>query len=126
MSQAMNANTWSPVEFVLHIIGSKWTVAIVDNLVAGPQRPVQLSKALKSINPKTLTERLRDLEKWGLVDRHSFHEIPPRVEYALTKRGRELLPAIEAIRQLGEDLQKSLGMNAAIELKEQSSEAILA
>jgi DNA-binding HxlR family transcriptional regulator len=121
MDRVVNEHTWCPVDLVLHIVGSKWTTAIVGNLVAGPQRPFQLSKALKGINPKTLTERLRDLEKWGLIDRQFFHEIPPRVEYSLTERGRELIPVLQVIRQLGEKWQDALDINVPPEFKQQCS-----
>lgn len=108
MTHGDNEQIRCPIDLVLHIIGAKWTIPIVRELLDGAKRPSQLSKALKGINPKTLTDRLRDLEKWELVERRAFQEIPPRVEYSLTNKGRELISVMEALRKLGESWQGSL------------------
>ena len=85
------------------IIGSKWTALLVHDLSEGPRRFSELERACPGISPRTLSERLRWLEEEGVVERHSFAETPPRVEYELTDRGRALLPIIEAMRQFGHD-----------------------
>lgn len=100
-----------PIDLVLHIVGAKWTIPIVRELINGPRRPSELSKAIKGISPKTLTDRLRDLEKWELVSRTAFQEIPPRVVYALTERGLDLLYVMEALRDLGGSWQHAIGVD---------------
>lgn len=99
---------WCPIDLVLHIISAKWTIPIIKDLLDGPKRPSQLSKTLHGINPKTLTDRLRDLEKWGLVSRTAYQEIPPRVEYTLTDKGRELVVVMDALKKLGESWIRSM------------------
>jgi len=91
-----------PIEFVLELLGNKWSVSIVRELVKGARRTHQLLEALPGISSKTLTARLRELEMYGLVKRTVYAEIPPRVEYSLTEKGRELQLAIGVLKQLGE------------------------
>ena len=85
----------------LEIVGHKWTLLIVEHLLAGPRRFTEIERALVRANPKMVTARLRELEAAGLVSRTVYAEVPPRVVYALTERGRELRPAIEALRKWG-------------------------
>jgi DNA-binding HxlR family transcriptional regulator len=85
----------------LDIVGHKWTLLIVEHLLAGPRRFTEIERALVHANPKMVTARLRELESAGLVSRTAYAEVPPRVVYALTERGRELRPAIEALRRWG-------------------------
>jgi DNA-binding HxlR family transcriptional regulator len=99
--------SWCPVDFVLHILGTRWTTAIINELRTGPKRPSELSKALPKISAKTLTQRLRDLETSGFLNRESYEEIPPRVVYSLTNRGRDLVFLLEAINDYGESWQLS-------------------
>ncbi len=79
-----------PVERPLDVIGGKWTVLLLHELQGGTRRFGELRAALPGISPKTLTERLRALEEQRIVERTIHPEIPPRVEYALTERGRTL------------------------------------
>ena len=83
------------------IIGSKWTAVIVHDLSEGPRRFSELERACPGISPRTLSERLRVLEQDGVVVRQSYAESPPRVEYQLTEKGRDLLPIIDAMRGFG-------------------------
>jgi DNA-binding HxlR family transcriptional regulator len=83
------------------IIGSKWTALLVHDLSEGPRRFSELRRSCPGISPRTLSERLKDLEADELLTRHSFAETPPRVEYDLTDKGRALLPVIEAMRTYG-------------------------
>src|SRR3954471_11961976 len=83
------------------IIASKWTPLIVHDLSEGPRRFMQLEHACPGISPRTLSERLHMLEGEGIVIRRSYPESPPRVEYALTDKGRALLPIIDAMRAFG-------------------------
>ena len=91
-----------PIEFVLELLANKWSVSIVRELLEGSRRTHQLLEALPGISSKTLTARLRELEAHGLVNRTVYAEIPPRVEYSLTEKGRELQGAIAVLKQLGE------------------------
>jgi len=83
------------------ILGAKWTAVLVHDLSEGPRRFTELEHSCRGISPRTLSERLRALEQEGLVARRSYAESPPRVEYALTQKGEDLLPIIEAMRRFG-------------------------
>jgi DNA-binding HxlR family transcriptional regulator len=89
----------SELASALAVVGHKWTLLIVENLLAGPRRFTEIERSLGHANPKMVTARLRELEGAGLVSRTVYAEVPPRVVYALTERGRELRPAIEALRR---------------------------
>jgi DNA-binding HxlR family transcriptional regulator len=83
------------------IIGAKWTALLVHDLSEGPRRFSQLEKSCSGISPRTLAERLRALEQEGMLERRSYAESPPRVEYELTEKGVALLPIIDAMREFG-------------------------
>jgi DNA-binding HxlR family transcriptional regulator len=83
------------------ILGAKWTALIVHDLSEGARRFTQLEAACPGISPRTLSERLRALEEQGIVERRSYPERPPRVEYELTEKGRALLPIIDEMRNFG-------------------------
>ena len=85
------------------IVGSKWTVLIVHDLSEGPRRFTELERSCAGISPRTLAERLRWLETEGIVERQSYPESPPRVEYALTPKGKALLPIVHEMRRFGHD-----------------------
>lgn len=85
----------------MDVVGRKWALLIVEQLLDGPRRFTAIQQALEDANPKMITARLRELEASGLISRTTYAEVPPRVEYALTKRGRELRPAVEALRRFG-------------------------
>jgi len=85
------------------IVGAKWTALLVHDLSEGPRRFSQLEHSCAGISPRTLSERLRALEEEGIVERRSFPESPPRVEYELTAKGEGLLPIIDAMREFGHD-----------------------
>jgi len=88
-----------PVCRTADIVCAKWTLLIVRDLSEGRSRFCELERALSGISPRTLSLRLRDLEQEGVVERQTFSEVPPRVEYALTEKGRALLPLIEDMRE---------------------------
>ncbi len=75
---------------VSDVLGCKWTLAVMAELQRGASRPSQIERALPGLTSKVLSDRLRKLEHFGLVEREAFAEVPPRVEYTLTGRGREL------------------------------------
>ena len=83
------------------MLGDKWTMLVVRELLAGPKRTMELLNSLFPISSRTLVGRLRDMEKDRLVERTDFGGNPPHIEYALTKRGMLLLPLLESLRQLG-------------------------
>ncbi len=89
------------VERTLLVIGGKWTTLILRDLLTGTKRFGELKSSLDGIPPKTLTERLRELEDHGVVSRIQFPEIPPRVEYTLTAKGEALSVIIDAMAQWG-------------------------
>ncbi|WP_198804929.1 winged helix-turn-helix transcriptional regulator [Leptolyngbya sp. BL0902] len=91
-----------PVRHVLSYIGNKWAILILGELFQGNRRTNEFLAALPGISTKTLTARLRELERCGLLTRTVFPEVPPRVEYALTEKGREIQPIIAALSQVGE------------------------
>jgi DNA-binding HxlR family transcriptional regulator len=86
------------------IIGAKWTALLIYDLAGGTRRFRELEQSLAGISTRTLAERLRALERSGLVRRRSYPESPPRVEYELTDRGRELLPVVDAMATFGRSL----------------------
>lgn len=90
-----------PVARTAEIIGTKWTPLILRDLSKGRFRFGELQRSLVGISPKTLSERLKRLEEWGVVERTCFAEVPPRVEYTLTAKGEALLPVIESMRAFG-------------------------
>ena len=95
-----------PVARALAVVGPKWSLLIVRHLLDGPRRYTEIERALARANPKMITVRLRELEVAGLLTRTSYPEIPPRVEYALTERGRALRPVVEALGSWGAAAQR--------------------
>ncbi|MEM9004601.1 MAG: helix-turn-helix domain-containing protein [Cyanobacteria bacterium P01_F01_bin.86] len=91
-----------PIQHVLEIVGSKWAILILRELFVGSRRTHEFLAALPGISTKTLTARLRELERYGIVTRKVYAEVPPRVEYSLTKKGLELQPVMLALKGLGE------------------------
>lgn len=87
-----------PSRVVLQRIGDKWTPLVFQVLKGGPQRFSTIRSTVQGITPKVLTQTLRTLERDGLVSRHIYAEVPPRVEYALTPLGRTLLEPLDAVR----------------------------
>ena len=90
-----------PITGALQMLGDKWTMLVVRELVSGPKRTMELLNSLFPISSRTLVARLRDMEKDAFVERTDFGGNPPHIEYALTERGRLLLPLLESLRQLG-------------------------
>lgn len=85
----------------MEIIGNKWTALILRDLFNGPKRFSELEKSVGSINPRTLSQRLDDLEEYGIITKQSFAEVPPRCEYSLTKKGEDLLPILKQMANWG-------------------------
>ena len=96
-------NEKCPVCATADVVCQKWTVLVIRDLADGSSRFCELERSLAGISPRTLSLRLRALEEEGIVERKTFPEVPPRVEYALTQKGRALLPLIDDMRSFGRE-----------------------
>ena len=94
-----------PVATTVALIGSKWKLLILRNLMARPWRFNELKKDLNGVSQKVLTDSLRSLEEDGIVTRTVYPEVPPRVEYALSDLGESMRPIIDVMRQWGLEYQ---------------------
>ena len=92
-----------PVETTLMLIGNKWTVLILRDLLSGTMRFGELKKSIGNVSQKVLTAQLRDMEKNGLVNRKVYAQVPPRVEYSLTELGQSLKPILDAMQTWGNE-----------------------
>ena len=91
-----------PVETTLMLIGDKWKVLILRDLMTGTKRFGELKKSIGSVSQKVLTAQLRDMDANWLVHRQVYADVPPRVEYSLTELGRSLKPILDAMWTWGE------------------------
>ena len=99
-----------PVAAALDVIGEKWTLLIQRDLSRHPARRFQdLIESLKGCAPNTLSARLAALERHGLVERRLYEQHPPRMEYVLTQKGRDVRPVLKALRAWGQRLQAEAG-----------------
>ena len=92
-----------PVTACAEILSGKWTILLIRDLADGCSRFCELERSLEGISPRTLSLRLRALEEQGIIERKTFPEVPPRVEYSLTEKGRGLVPIIEGMRTYGRE-----------------------
>ena len=99
MSAATNSTC--PVCKTAEVVCGKWTLLLIRDLADGSSRFCELERSLEGISPRTLSLRLRALEEEGIVERHTYPEVPPRVEYALTTKGEALVPLIDDMRKYG-------------------------
>ena len=97
------ADETCPVCATAEVICGKWTMLVIRDLAAGRTRFCELERSLAGISPRTLSLRLRALDEEGIVARHTYPEVPPRVEYSLTTKGEALLPLIEDMRSYGKE-----------------------
>jgi DNA-binding HxlR family transcriptional regulator len=97
----MAADETCPVCRTAEVVCGKWTLLIIRDLAEGRSRFCELERSLAGISPRTLSLRLRALEEEGIVKRRTYPEVPPRVEYALTEKGRALIPLVEDMRTYG-------------------------
>ncbi|MCI5615467.1 MAG: helix-turn-helix transcriptional regulator [Clostridia bacterium] len=98
-----------PVETTLMLIGDKWKVLILRELMSGTKRFGQLKKVIGHVTQKVLTAQLRDMEGKGLLTRKVYAEVPPRVEYTLTETGYSLRPVLDSMVAWGTDYQRKNG-----------------
>jgi len=96
-------NSYCPVTRTAEIVCGKWTLLVIRDLAEGRSLFCELEHSLEGISPRTLSLRLRALEEEGILARQTFPEVPPRVEYALTEKGRALVPIIDSMRVYGTD-----------------------
>lgn len=89
------------VAAAMEIIGAKWTSLILKELCSGPKRFCEFEESISKINPRTLSQRLDDLESHGIVTKARFNEVPPRIEYSLTEKGQDLIPVLKAMAAWG-------------------------
>lgn len=97
-----------PVETTLTLIGDKWKVLILRDLLTGTKRFGELKKSIGTVSQKVLTSQLRAMEESGLVNRKVYAEVPPRVEYSLTELGESLKPILDAMGNWGKNYKASL------------------
>lgn len=90
-----------PVEVTLQLIGNKWKVLIIRELLEATRRFGELSRGINGISQKMLTQQLRQMERDNLINRKVYAQVPPKVEYSLTREGRSLEPVLEAMSQWG-------------------------
>src|SRR5688500_7216952 len=95
------SNARCPVCRTADVISGKWTLLVIRDLAAGSSRFCELERSLERISPRTLSLRLRRLAGEGILEGHTFPEVPPRVEYARTRKGEALVPLIEDMRSYG-------------------------
>jgi DNA-binding HxlR family transcriptional regulator len=100
-TMSAETNSSCPVCRTAEVVCGKWTLLVIRDLADGSCRFCELERSLEGISPRTLSLRLRALEEEGIVQRHTFPEVPPRVEYALTDKGRALVPLIDDMRTYG-------------------------
>ncbi len=87
------------------VIGCKWSVSVLRAVADGVSRPGALERYVQGISTKVLSERLRKLTLYGLLDKHIFAEVPPRTEYSLTQNGHKLVSIIDQIKRLDDDIK---------------------
>jgi DNA-binding HxlR family transcriptional regulator len=92
-----------PVATTVQIIGNKWKLLIIRNLMSRPWRFNELQRSLDGISQKVLTDNLRSMEKAGIITRTVYAEVPPRVEYALSELGESMRPILDSMRVWGEN-----------------------
>ena len=97
-----------PVATTVQLIGNKWKLLIIRNLLQRPWRFNELHKNLEGISQKVLTDSLRSMEADGIITRTVYPEVPPRVEYALSELGESMRPILDSMREWGENYRSSI------------------
>jgi DNA-binding HxlR family transcriptional regulator len=104
----VSSNETCPVCRTAEIVCGKWTLLLIRDLAAGKSRFCELERSLEGISPRTLSLRLRALEAEGIIERRTYPEVPPRVEYRLTPKGEALVPLVEQMRAYGRSWLESV------------------
>jgi DNA-binding HxlR family transcriptional regulator len=97
-----------PVSTTVQLIGSKWKLLIIRNLLARPWRFNELQKSLEGVSQKILTDSLRSMEQDGIITRTVYADVPPRVEYALSPLGESIRPILNSMQTWGEEYKKNM------------------
>lgn len=97
-----------PVATTVQLIGSKWKLLIIRNLLVRPWRFNELQKSLDGISQKVLTDSLRSMENDGIIKRTVFAEVPPRVEYSLSELGESMRPILKAMEKFGNEYKNQI------------------
>lgn len=97
-----------PVATTVNLIGSKWKLLILRNILTGPKRFSELQRALDGISQKVLTDSLRSMEKDSIIIRTVYAEVPPRVEYSLSEIGESMRPIINAMEDFGHEYKQMI------------------
>lgn len=97
-----------PVATTISLVGNKWKLLIIRNLLDGEQRFTQLKNGIPGISQKVLTDNLRIMEEEGIISREVFAQVPPKVIYSLTEIGKSLLPIIDAMAEWGDNYKNNL------------------
>jgi DNA-binding HxlR family transcriptional regulator len=106
--ERLQVNYHCPVEATVDIIGGKWKSVILFHLLDGKKRFGELRRMLPDVTQRMLTLQLRELEEDGIVHRHVYREVPPRVEYSLTEFGKSLEPILVQMRDWGDRYMQTL------------------
>lgn len=108
MNQAAISNSYDKIESkpgcvagALCVMGNKWTPLIIKELAIGPSRFSLLEQKLSGISPRTLSQRLDDLEQWQIITKKSYSTMPPRIDYQLTEKGQDLIPILKSMAEWG-------------------------
>ena len=110
---------YNPVDYVLQIIGGTWKVPVLWRLKNKPHRYNELEKDIPHISQKMLTKALKELEQVGLITKTVYAEVPPKVVYEISEKGKQIIPLIESIRNFGIDLMKQDGIDYEKMVKEE-------
>ena len=95
-----------PIETTIKMLGCRWKILIIRELLSGTKRFGELKKNVTGITQKVLTSKLRDMEELGLLERNVYPQIPPKVEYTLTDIGYSLRPVLDSLKSWGKDYKK--------------------
>ncbi len=106
---------YHPVELAMTRVGGLWKMPILWRLRKEPRRYSEIKKSIRHISDKVLSSQLKELERDGYIDKKMFAEVPPRTEYTLTQRGREVVPLIEHFRAYGIQLMRELGIDTSFD-----------
>jgi DNA-binding HxlR family transcriptional regulator len=112
MAKSRNLIEECPMDVTINILSGKWKISILWHLTRGVIRFNELQRLLKDITQKTLTLQLRELERDGIIYRKVYPEVPPKVEYGLTKLGESMKPVLNSMCEWGKFYQKSQNINS--------------
>ncbi|MGI9534259.1 MAG: winged helix-turn-helix transcriptional regulator [Thermodesulfobacteriota bacterium] len=108
MSFNKTTNNYHHGDIAISIIGGKWKFKILTLLIGGPKRFNELQRLLEDISPRTLFTQLKSLESYQIIVRKEFYQVPPKVEYSISKIGESLIPALDVLTQWGKKYSESV------------------